>query len=97
LRAGGDAAGAVALYDSCLRDGDLSMKGRASARLRRGLAHEETGDLARAFADFDVAVSLDPALAAAYSSRGRLYATAGELDKAIADSEPAISLAAASL
>lgn len=58
---------------------------RAEALLNRGLAHAAAGDDAKAFADYQHAIALNPDYSALYSSRGEAYVRAGELDKAIAD------------
>ena len=59
---------------------------------RRGEAYVHKGDFARAIADFDQAIALDPKDADAYYNRGWAYDEKGELDRAIADYTKAIAL-----
>jgi tetratricopeptide (TPR) repeat protein len=64
----------------------------AVAHHRRGLACLARGELAGALADFDEALSLNPALASAYNSRGATRQELGDLDGALADFDEALRL-----
>jgi tetratricopeptide (TPR) repeat protein len=48
------------------------------------------GDYAKALADCNEAIRLDPKVAMAYDNRGRAYVVLGQLDKAIADFQEAL-------
>jgi len=50
-----------------------TLKNRAVAYFRRGLAYYERGEHDRAIADYTKAISLDPNLAGVYLSRGLAY------------------------
>ena len=51
----------------------------------RGLAYVVSGDVERAVADYNKAITLNPKYAPAYDSRGRAYASKGDYTRAIAD------------
>jgi tetratricopeptide (TPR) repeat protein len=58
----------------------------------RGLAYEDQGEWARAFADYSKAIELNPSFAIAYLNRGALYREQGRKGKAIADLEKYLEL-----
>jgi tetratricopeptide (TPR) repeat protein len=64
----------------------------AVANLNRGVEYYQNGDLDRAIADFDKAISLDPDFAEAYNDRGLCYTTKGDLDQAISDFDRTIQI-----
>jgi tetratricopeptide (TPR) repeat protein len=64
----------------------------ADAYRGRGVAYYEKGDLDRAMADFDKAITLDPKSARAYVDRAIIYEAKGQLDRAIAEDDQAIAL-----
>src|SRR5262245_53285729 len=68
--------------------------GRSLARLhsRRGGAYRAQGDLARAMADLDESIRVDPAYPSAYLNRGTAWYHMGDFDRAIADYDQAIEL-----
>ena len=64
----------------------------AIALNNRGLAFRAKGDIARALADYDAAVQLDPGYAGAYNNRGVTLHDRGEIERAFADYDQAIRL-----
>jgi serine/threonine protein kinase/tetratricopeptide (TPR) repeat protein len=62
------------------------------AFLNRALAHRKAGESAKAIADYDEALLLDPNFARAYQSRGNTYRQLNQYDKALADLTEAIRL-----
>jgi tetratricopeptide (TPR) repeat protein/tRNA A-37 threonylcarbamoyl transferase component Bud32 len=60
--------------------------------IARGKAHFNRGEHARAIADFDAAVRLDPKNVKAYFNRGYTYRKMGAYSRAIADFDAAIRL-----
>jgi curved DNA-binding protein CbpA len=57
----------------------------ANSYRARGLAAYRDGDLARALADFDLAIQLDPTLADSYLDRGIVFYRMHSFDRAFAD------------
>ncbi len=72
--------------------GRLSDKNRAIVFYRRAVANKAKGDLDRAFADYDVAILLDPTVPLYFYNRGSLYLDKGGMDRAIARYNEAIRL-----
>jgi len=68
----------------------------ATAFKNRGNAHDDKGDYARALADYDQAVTINPLDADAFNSRGTTYAALARHDRAILDFDEAIRLNPAS-
>jgi tetratricopeptide (TPR) repeat protein len=66
---------------------------KAIERNNAGLALTEKGAFQAAIREFDQALRLDPALAAAYYNRGQTYFRLGKLDEALADFEANLRLA----
>src|SRR5882724_6910154 len=66
----GNLDGAIADYDRCLSEGQLSASGQAAAYTTRGMAYSRKAQLDRAIADYDAAIKLDTSAAAAFLSRG---------------------------
>jgi tetratricopeptide (TPR) repeat protein len=64
----------------------------AWAYANRGLAYSVKGDHARAMADLDKAIELDPNMARAFFTRGNVFSAKGDYDHAIADFDKAVSL-----
>jgi len=64
----------------------------AWAYSNRGLAYSGKGDHARAMADLDKAIELDPGMAHAYYNRGNVFSSKHDYDHAIADFDKAISI-----
>ena len=58
----------------------------------RGWTFVENRDFARAIADFDQAIRLDPNFARAYRNRGFAHFNKGDYDRAIADYEAALRI-----
>jgi tetratricopeptide (TPR) repeat protein len=65
---------------------------RVGYLLARADAQEDKGDLARAIADFNAAIQLDPGNATAFESRGTAFLRNGNRDRAIEDYNEAIRL-----
>jgi tetratricopeptide (TPR) repeat protein len=64
----------------------------AVALNNRGVAREQSGDLAGAEKDFTAAIKLDPKLADPYANRGNAFRGRGQYEQAIADFEKAVRL-----
>ena len=65
----------------------------ATAYHNRGMALLSKGDLDKAMADFDQAISLKPDYASAYDSRARIFVAKGDYTRAVADVTKAGELA----
>jgi lipoprotein NlpI len=64
----------------------------AVAFYNRGVAYDDMDEPARALADYDQAIRLDPKNASAFYNRGNSYRAKGERDRAIGDYSAAIGL-----
>lgn len=64
----------------------------ARAYYNRAVRHHEDGDLTRALADYNQALSLNPKYGDAYNNRGSIYKDKGDLDRALADFNQALNL-----
>jgi tetratricopeptide (TPR) repeat protein len=69
---------------------ETEPKGIPYAYVNRALVYRENGDHAKAFADLNMAIELEPGYLG-YNNRGLLFIDAGQPDKAIADFNRAIS------
>ena len=78
-----DAAGARALADAMLAEASLAKPDRFSALMLRARGNEQLHDLARAIADVDAALAIDPGNARAWNELGILCADARRADRAI--------------
>jgi tetratricopeptide (TPR) repeat protein len=91
-------AAARADYKTDCRDGkDVELKisscttliereiKNAVAYYNRASAYQTKGDLDRAIADYDQAITLKPDYAAAYENRARVFASKGDYTRAVAD------------
>jgi len=67
-------------------------KENADAYYKHGNAYDEMGEYAKAIADYNKAIELDPNHALAYFNRAYAYGEIGQYDKAIADYTKAIEL-----
>ncbi|MEH2408366.1 tetratricopeptide repeat protein [Nostoc sp.] len=56
----------------------------------RGLIYFQSGEIEKAFCDYNTALKLNPNLASAYNNRANYYAACGELAAALADYDQAI-------
>jgi tetratricopeptide (TPR) repeat protein len=81
-------AGCTALIQS----GHLATKELATTFNNRGVAYGDQRDYARAIADYDQAIRLNPQDALAYSNRGFAYYNQQDYARAIADHHQAIRL-----
>jgi len=70
----------------------IAVKPLADAFSHRGVAHYDTGDYARALADFGEALALDPLSVEAMNNRAWTLFKAGDLAKALADADRAVRL-----
>ncbi|WP_189363044.1 tetratricopeptide repeat protein [Mesorhizobium sp. M4A.F.Ca.ET.022.05.2.1] len=90
----GNAADPARRIEACTQIIDNQADGpdkRATAYFKRAYAWSMEGDLDRAIADSDQAISLNPEYASAYYNRGYDWATKGDYDRAIADYGQAIA------
>lgn len=72
---------AVAAYSCVL----VSLPTATDALVRRGYAYTFLGDIERALADYDAALTLDEAFAEGYTHRGVLYTRLGNFGLALTD------------
>jgi F-type H+-transporting ATPase subunit b len=77
--------------DVIARGGQETKRNQITAYINRGGAYRAKGDFARALADLDKAVQLDPRAALALMERASIYFAKGDLDRAIADYNEAIA------
>jgi tetratricopeptide (TPR) repeat protein len=95
---GGWIAAACADEKSDCRDGkDVELKIKSCTTLieggrkdavafnSRGAAYQAMGDLDKAIADYDQAITLKPDYAPAYENRARVFASKGDYTRAVAD------------
>ena len=75
-----------------IRSGRETPDGLSRAFFNRGRAWSDKGDFARAIADFDQAIRLDPAYADAFNNRGVAYAGKGDPAHAVADFDRAVQI-----
>jgi tetratricopeptide (TPR) repeat protein len=90
--ASGDAA--IAACTKAIESKKYLKKRRTLSVLftNRGVEYEKKQDYARAIADYDQAVTLDPKNPLAYNNRGNSYAAKGDFEHAIADYDEAVKL-----
>lgn len=92
----------IALIDSIEGDRDASLENRTKAiklapdnpvlRVNRAEDFADLGHFDEALADYNIAISLDSSLAAAFNGRGTIYSEKNLLDSAIDDFNRAIEL-----
>ena len=70
----------------------LTAKNRAVAHLFRGVAYHAIGETAKALADLNTTLKINPRMTIAYVSRGNVRHAEGEHEKAIADYSLALKL-----
>jgi tetratricopeptide (TPR) repeat protein len=78
---------ALADLSKALQGDECSMTGEIGPHLLRGAIYLHQGELAKAFADADAAVKIDPQNADALSLRARIHEKRGNREKAAADRE----------
>jgi len=89
----GDFDGAIADFNEVIKIYELYPPNVQSASyLSRGLAYSGKGELDKALADMNKAISLQSDNAFAYQNRASVYEKQNELDKAIADYSKALKL-----
>src|SRR2546427_3211313 len=77
---------------SIIDSGKETRSNLALAFNNRGVAYSNQGDLARAIADYDQAIRLDPSQAIAFNNRGVSYSKEGDIEQSIRDFDQAIEL-----
>lgn len=82
----------IAACTALLASGRFDVQNLSHIHNFRGGAYRALGDIARAIADFDEAIRLNPQSAHAYNNRGNAYSAQGDLARAIADYSEAIRL-----
>jgi tetratricopeptide (TPR) repeat protein len=75
-----------------IHSGLFAGRALAFAYNSRGIAWRKKGNPARAMADYDEAIRLDPGHVPAYSNRGNIHLNTGRYESAIADYDRAIRL-----
>ncbi len=75
-----------------IESGKEPQKNLAVAYYNRGVAYDDKDEPARALADYDQAIKLDPKNASAFYNRGNSYRAKGDHDRAIDDYNEAIGL-----
>lgn len=70
----------------------IDIKPSSEAYQHRAIAYYDKGDYARAIADFDEAVKLEPKSADAFNNRAWTYYKAGNSDRALKDANRAVNL-----
>ena len=75
----------VVACTAAIQSGQWSGKDLVWAYVGRGTGYRGKGDLDRAIADFNQAITLDPKYAPTYYDRGNAYWGKGDIDRAIAD------------
>jgi protein O-mannosyl-transferase len=78
----------ISLWSDVIR----KSPGNARAYTHRGIAYENRGDLARAVADYNKAIEVNPYYYVAYGSRGNICLGKGALEEALADYTIAITI-----
>ena len=89
-QAEGDAKQRIDVCTRAIESNELSQKNLAGAYNNRGLAYVAENDLARAIADFDKSLALDPGRIEPLMDRGMAYGMQGDDEKAVADFSAAI-------
>ena len=81
----GDVAAALAHFDTCIADGDLTRDTLVSAYTNRGTAHAHTGRYDRAINDYTRALTVDRDFMPAVRSRASVYFVMGLYDLSAQD------------
>ena len=77
---------------SAIQSGKVQGEELAKLHYNRGIEWAAKGEHARAIADYDAAIRIDPKFAEAYFNRGHAWAHRGDPDRAIADYGASIRL-----
>jgi len=89
----GDHARAVELFNSCIKDGNLSNASLARTYRNIGIAHRREKKPVKAIEAYNKAIALHPAdVWDDYINRGNAYDEANDLDRALADYDQALKL-----
>jgi lipoprotein NlpI len=83
---------AIRLFSAALASGDLSPGNTIIAHHNRGNTYQDKGDYARAIAEYNVAIRLNPAYSEAYFSRGRARFSLGDYASAVTDFATSVKL-----
>lgn len=93
LTESGDYAGALALYEACIKDGQLSDASLARTYRNIGITHRRAGEPLKAVAAYDRAIAMKPAdVADDFVNRGNAHDEADQFDAALADYAQALAL-----
>ncbi|HWE47910.1 MAG TPA: tetratricopeptide repeat protein [Caulobacteraceae bacterium] len=74
-----------------IQSGQLSADNLGVAYFNRGIAYEDAHDAARAIADYNHAIRIEPS-AGRYKNRGNAYEDTGDFDRAVDDFSHVIQL-----
>lgn len=88
----GDHEGAVARYSLAIASGSLSKENLAIAHNNRGNAYDDMGDTAKAIADYDQALRLNPLFTETYFNRAFARHRLGRYQDALKDYDRLLSL-----
>ena len=75
-----------------LGPGEIASSEGAALYIARGNLYAVQGDVDRAIADYDIAITLDPNRAVAFFNRATALMEKGEIDRALFDFDHAIEL-----
>ncbi len=90
--AAGDSDGILAACGALIDNEKTSKADRIRALIARGSAYARGDQVDRAFADYDTALRLDPALPDIFNARGELWRRKGDRPHALADFGAALKL-----
>jgi tetratricopeptide (TPR) repeat protein len=88
----GDHQGAITRYTQALASGSLSKENQAIAYNNRGNAYDDMGDTAKAVADYDQALRLNPMFTETYFNRAFARHRLGRYQEALRDYDRLLSL-----
>lgn len=89
----GDHATAIKLFETCIKDGNLSIKSQSRTYRNLGIAHRRNSEPRRAIEDFDKALALKPTDPwNDYVNRGNAWSDLGEYENALSDYELAFQV-----
>jgi len=89
----GDHSGAIALFDACIKEGNLSDASLARTYRNIGIAYRRAKQPLKAIEAYDKAIAMNPAdVADDYINRGNAYDEADKFAEAMADYDKALQL-----
>jgi tetratricopeptide (TPR) repeat protein len=83
---------AIAACNRAINSGKFKGKSLAIVYVNRGAEWRGKKEADKALADYNVAIKLDPTVAAIFNNRANIYRDRGDLERAIADYSTAIPL-----